>query len=188
MKLIESSDIVKFPEGVTFTVNNRLVQVTGPRGKLARSFRHLGVEILKEGKSVLRVRKWFGIRKELAAIRSVCSHIDNMIKGVTKGYIYKMRSVYAHFPINISLQENNTVVDIRNFLGEKLIRRVTLPKGVAASMSTKQKDELIIEGNDLQLVSQAAASIQQSTNVRNKDIRKFLDGIYVSEKTTVVQE
>lgn len=33
-----------------------------------------------------------------------------------------------------------------------------------------------------------AALIQQSTTVKNKDIRKFLDGLYVSEKTTVVQE
>lgn len=31
-----------------------------------------------------------------------------------------------------------------------------------------------------------AARIQQSTTVKNKDIRKFLDGIYVSEKTTIV--
>jgi len=30
------------------------------------------------------------------------------------------------------------------------------------------------------------ALIQQSTTVKRKDIRKFLDGIYVSEKTTVV--
>lgn len=112
MKLIESSDIVKFPEGVSFTVNNRLVQVKGPRGTLRRSFRHLGVEILKESKNVLRVRKWFGVRKELAAIRSCCSHIENMTKGVTKGFRYKMRSVYAHFPINIALQEKNTVVEV----------------------------------------------------------------------------
>ena len=33
-----------------------------------------------------------------------------------------------------------------------------------------------------------AALIQQSTTVKNKDIRKFLDGLYVSEKTTVVQD
>lgn len=32
----------------------------------------------------------------------------------------------------------------------------------------------------------AAALIQQSVKVKNKDIRKFLDGIYVSEKTTIV--
>jgi large subunit ribosomal protein L9e len=87
-------------------------------------------------------------------------------------------------------------------LGEKLVRRVTMPPGVVAAISTKQKDEIIIEGNDLQLVSQAgsvtlsillylsvlAASIQQSTSVKNKDIRKFLDGVYVSEKTTVADD
>ncbi len=33
-----------------------------------------------------------------------------------------------------------------------------------------------------------AASIQGICRVRNKDIRKFLDGIYVSEKTVVVQD
>lgn len=73
-------------------------------------------------------------------------------------------------------------------MGEKIVRRVQLPAGVIAYMSTKQKDELIIEGNDLELVSQYAARIQQSTTVKNKDIRKFLDGIYVSEKTTIVEQ
>jgi len=31
-------------------------------------------------------------------------------------------------------------------------------------------------------LSRSAANIQQSTSVKNKDIRKFLDGIYVSER------
>ncbi|KAH7722236.1 60S ribosomal protein L9 [Aphelenchoides avenae] len=185
MKLIESSDVVKFPDGVTFTLDKRRVTVKGPRGTLVRDFRHLNVEMTREGKAVIRVRKWFGIRKEIAAIRTVCSHIENMIKGVTHGFRYKMRSVYAHFPINISLQEGNSIVEVRNFLGEKYVRRVKLPEGVKASISTKQKDEIIIDGSDIEKVSLAAAWIQQSTTVKNKDIRKFLDGIYVSEKTTV---
>ena len=36
-------------------------------------------------------------------------------------------------------------------------------------------------------LSVPAALIQQATTVKNKDIRKFLDGIYVSEKGTVSQ-
>lgn len=33
-----------------------------------------------------------------------------------------------------------------------------------------------------------AARIQQSTSVKRKDIRKFLDGIYVSEKLNIEVE
>lgn len=33
-----------------------------------------------------------------------------------------------------------------------------------------------------------AARIQQSTSVKRKDIRKFLDGIYVSEKLNIVAD
>ena len=42
-------------------------------------------------------------------------------------------------------------------------------------------------GNNVDAVSQSAALIQQSTTVKNKDIRKFLDGLYVSEKTVVIK-
>ena len=52
---------------------------------------------------------------------------------------------------------------------------------------TDNKDEIMVEGNDVEFVSRSAALIQQSTTVKNKDIRKFLDGVYVSEKT-VIQE
>ena len=51
-----------------------------------------------------------------------------------------------------------------------------------------KKDELIVSGNSLEAVSQNAADIQQICRVRNKDIRKFLDGIYVSERGTIVEE
>lgn len=104
---------------------------------------------------LLKVEKWFGTKKELAAVRTVCSHIENMLKGVTKGYQYKMRAVYAHFPINCVTTENNTVIEIRNFLGEKYIRRVKMAPGVTVANSGKQKDELIIEGNSLEDVSRS---------------------------------
>ncbi len=74
---------------------------------------------------------------------------------------------------------------MRNFLGEKFIRRVRMHDGVVCENSKEQKDELILTGNSVEAVSQSAALIQQSTTVKNKDIRKFLDGLYVSEKTTV---
>ncbi len=123
-----------------------------------------------------------------------------------KGFEYKMRAVYAHFPINCVTSENNTVIEIRNFLGEKFIRKVKMMKGVTVVNSQAQKDELVLQGNDIEAVSQSgwfilvqslsfihsfplffftAAFIQQCVKVKNKDIRKFLDGIYVSEKGPV---
>ena len=39
-----------------------------------------------------------------------------------------------------------------------------------------------VVGNSIEAVSQSAASISTSTQIHNKDIRKFLDGLYVSEK------
>ena len=188
MKTIQVNQNVTFPSGVTFKVKSRRVAVTGPRGTLIRTFRHLAVDIRKINANTLIVEKWFGIHKELAAVRTVCSHIENMIKGVTKGYKYKMRSVYAHFPINVAIMDGGSAVEIRNFLGEKFTRQVKMLKDVKIEASQAQKDEFILTGNDIELVSRSAALIQQSTTVKNKDIRKFLDGVYVSEKGTVVQD
>ncbi|KAK7590677.1 hypothetical protein V9T40_002290 [Parthenolecanium corni] len=187
MRTIVANQTVKIPDNVEVSVKKRIVTVKGDRGKLERSFRHLAVDIYLVSPKVLKVEKWFGTKKELAAVRTVCTHVENMIKGVTKGFQYKMRAVYAHFPINCVTTENNSIIEIRNFLGEKYIRRVKMSPGVTV-INSKNKDELIVEGNDIELVSGSAAMIQQSTTVRDKDIRKFLDGLYVSEKTTVVQD
>jgi len=66
-----------------------------------------------------------------------------------------MRSVYAHFPINVAITENNTVVDIRNFLGEKFTRQVRMLPGVTCCASKDVKDEFVLEGNDIELVSRS---------------------------------
>ena len=52
-------------------------------------------------------------------------------------------------------------------------------EGVTVTDAKGAKDEYWVEGSDIQNVSQSAASIHGACLVRNKDIRKFLDGIYV---------
>merc|ERR1712170_196656 len=186
MKILNTSQSINVPEGVSVEIKSRVVTVKGPRGTLSKSFRHLSIDIFMPDSNTIKVEKWFGTRKELAAVRTVCSHITNLMKGVTKGYKYKMRAVYAHFPINCAISEGGTLVEVRNFLGEKYTRKVRMHDGVKCENSKDQKDELIHTGNSVEAVSQSAALIQQSTTVKNKDIRKFLDGVYVSEKGNVV--
>jgi large subunit ribosomal protein L9e len=111
-----------------------------------------------------------------------------MIKGVTVGFEYKMRLVYAHFPINASVSDKKDAIEIRNFLGDKFTRKIQMLDGVEIELSAAQKDELILRGNDIQNVSQSASSIRHACTVKNKDIRKFLDGVYVSEKSTIIKE
>jgi len=171
---------------VEVEVKSRVVKVTGPRGSLTRDFKHLNMDMRKVGDKSLRVDIWFANRKQLACVRTVCSHIDNMIVGVTRGFLYKMRFVYSHFPINVTLNGND--VEIRNFLGEKRVRKVKLQEGVKYVRSADIKDQIELSGNDIAMVSLTAAQIQGQTNVRKKDLRKFLDGIYVSEKGPMPEE
>ena len=117
-----------------------MMVVKGKRGTLRRNFNHLSLDIkVKDNKVV--VEKWFGNKKELAAVRTLISHIKNMIKGVTYGYRYKMKSVYAHFPINLVIGEKGESLEIRNYLGEKFTRQVGLVPGVKVS-NTGVKDEI----------------------------------------------
>ncbi|KAF9203562.1 hypothetical protein BGZ49_006275 [Haplosporangium sp. Z 27] len=182
MKDIYKEEILAIPAGVKVDIKARNVIVTGPRGTLEKNFRHAEMDIVKLDTERIRLVVWHGKRKHVACLRTIRSLINNMFVGVTKGYEYKMRFVYAHFPINVIIADDEKSVEIRNFLGQKIVMKVPMLEGVNIVHSKDQKDEIILTGNDLANVSQSAANIQQATTVKNKDIRKFLDGIYVSQK------
>ncbi|KAB1283638.1 60S ribosomal protein L9 [Camelus dromedarius] len=78
-------------------------------------------------------------------------------QGCYTGLLFHMRLVSAHFPITIIIQENGSFVEIRNFLDEKYIRRIQIRPGVDCAISQAQKDELILEGNNIEHVSNSAA-------------------------------
>lgn len=156
----------------------------GPRGTLVKNFKHIPCELMAKDNEVL-IQLWFTKGKEGAALRTIASHILNLIKGVTLGFQYKVRCVYAHSPIQVAIESK--VITIRNFLGEKVTRTVPILEGVTVTPG-KLKDEFVFEGNNIDDVSRNCALMHQSCMVKNKDIRKFLDGIYVSEKGTVIEE
>ncbi|KAL9617247.1 MAG: hypothetical protein Q9160_007928 [Pyrenula sp. 1 TL-2023] len=198
MRYIHSEESLTVPENVKIHIRSRIVNVEGPRadvesaGKLTKDLSHLAVCFKLPSKDVLSIEIHHGSRKNVATLRTVKTIINNLIIGVTKGFKYKMRYVYAHFPINVNIEKNKETglfeVEIRNFLGEKIVRRVTMQSGVDVEASKNVKDEIQLTGNSLEGVSQSAADIQQICRVRNKDIRKFLDGLYVSERGNIAEE
>lgn len=179
-------------------------------GKLTKDLGHLSVSFSHPKKNIINIELHHGTRKNVATLRTVRTIINNMILGVTKGFRYKMRYVYAHFPINVNIEKNQETglydveircvlpllfpVDLmlsielkvltkmdRNFIGEKIVRKVTMHPGVDVEASKNQKDEIQITGNSLENVSQSAADIQQACRVRNKDIRKVCAITYLYE-------
>ena len=143
--------------------------------------------------SKLKFIVWHAGRKHLACLRTAKAAVVNMFKGVTVGFQYKMRAVYAHFPINLIIAGDSRSVEIRNFLGEKRVRKVQMAEGVTIKDDKAQKDQVLVEGvsvwhmlycllfwpddwrsqNDINAVSQSAAMLHGVTLVRDKDIRKL---------------
>jgi large subunit ribosomal protein L9e len=180
MKFRLVTEKVKIPKGVTAKVEKRVVTIEGSRGTLQRSFRARALTIKLEGDEIT-VEIWNTKSKQKSTVHTICTHIKNMITGVTRGFLYKMRFVYAHFPIT-GLIDTDDHISIRNFLGEKRHREVHMIGDTKIKKSEDVKDQIEIFGNNVEHVGRSCALIHQATLVRNKDIRKFLDGVYVSEK------
>merc|ERR1712224_455575 len=104
----------------------------------------------------------------------------NMMNGVQIKFKKTMRLAYAHFPINFTVTNGGKSCEIRNFLVEKIVRKIDMLGDTRVDKSKDVKDEINVEGTDIELVGRSAALINQSCLVKRKDIRKFLDGIYVS--------
>src|ERR1700761_8257991 len=76
-------------------------------GKLTKNLNHLAVNFSHPKKNIINIELHHGARKNVATLRTVRTLINNLIIGVTKGFRYKMRYVYAHFPINVNLDKNS---------------------------------------------------------------------------------
>jgi large subunit ribosomal protein L6 len=176
MRAIEAIKSIAVPEAVKANVEGRVVTVSGEKGQLTRDFSHASMTIRMENETI-RVQTDWPRKKEAAVVGTVCSHIQNMITGVTKGFTYKLKIVFSHFPISVKVREDT--VAIENFTGERSAR---FAKIMGDTKVMAKGEDVIVQGIDIEDVSQTAANIQRATKVKQKDPRVFLDGIYVYEK------
>ncbi len=167
---------VEIPEGVNAEIKEGVVVIEGPKGKLERNFYHPKINIEKKDNKI-EIRCEMARRNEKALVGTFEAHIRNMIKGVTEGFTYKMKIVYSHFPMKVSVKGNEVIIE--NFLGEKFPRKAKIFGDVKVSI---KGDEVIIEGINREEVGQTAANIEFATRVKDRDIRVFQDGIYIVSK------
>lgn len=169
-------EVVEIPEEVQVKVDGRTVEVSGKKGTVKRTFGFPEVTIRQEdGRIVIEAPS--DKRKLRAAAGTIKAHLRNMFKGVTEGFTYKLKVVYSHFPIKVTVEGNRVL--IHNFLGEKHPREAEILNGVSVRV---EGDEIIVTGCDREAVGQTAANIEQATAVRHRDRRVFQDGCYIAEK------
>ncbi len=189
MRVVYYREEVEIPSDVEVEVKDKKVKVKGKLGEIEKDFSHLKKVLLYKEDSKVVIETYFADKKTYAVIRTVASKIRNMIVGVQKGFRYKMRVVYAHFPPEIQIDSSKGVVIIKNFLGRKKPIVAKIMPG--AKVRLEGKKDIIVEGVDLEAVGQTAANIHLAVRLRGDERLcphgreggpGVLDGIYVYAK------
>jgi len=168
---------INIPQGVTASLSGATLTVKGQKGQVSREFRFPGVRLsVADGKVAVEATKVD--KQSKAIVGTYASHITNMMTGITEGYEYDMKIVYAHFPIQVKV-EGKSKVSIGNFLGERKPRYASIMGETKVNVAG---DKVTVTGNNKEHVGQTAANIEQACKIKNRDPRVFQDGVYITKK------
>jgi large subunit ribosomal protein L6 len=167
---------VAIPAGVEIKIEDSLISVSGPKGTLKRELAYPGVKIhLKEEMLNVSAKTQRKVIKAMSG--TIAAHIRNMIKGVSKGFEYRLKVVSSHFPITVKHEGNTVYID--NFLGEKTPRK----SRVLGDCTINIKGDMVtVSGSNIEDVAQTAANIELTSRVKGRDRRVFQDGVYIVSK------
>jgi large subunit ribosomal protein L6 len=172
---------IEIPDGVSATVDHLEVTVEGDNGSVTRRLWYPDISVTVEtdegSADAVVIESEEDDAKTTATMGTFESHVRNMIHGVTDGWEYEMEVFYAHFPMQVSVEGGEVVIE--NFLGERSPRRTP----VRGDTDVQVDGEIItLRGPDKEAVGQTAADIEQLTRVTDKDTRVFQDGVYITQK------
>ena len=176
MAKFDITEIIEIPEGIEISLNGRVMTAKGPKGECSKDLISPIVKIkVEEKKIILEVTK--ATKREKRLINTARAHVRNIIKGVTEGYVYKLKICSGHFPMTVAF-ENDSVI-VKNFLGESVPRKRKIKSDVKVVI---KGNDITVNGIDIEKVGQAAASIEAITRMTNRDRRRFQDGIFITKK------
>jgi large subunit ribosomal protein L6 len=166
----------KIPTGVTAKKHGNAISIAGKLGEIKNTFSNPLVKFDIKGDEVVFTSD-VDTRKSKKITETYTSTIKSMAHGVEKGYTYKMKICFTHFPITAKVDGNTLLIE--NFLGERTPRKARLFPGVKVVVA---KQDITLTGPDLYAVSQSAANIEQAARITRRDRRVFQDGIYITSK------
>jgi large subunit ribosomal protein L6 len=167
---------LQIPDDVSAEIDHLTLTVEGPNGSVSRRLWYPDVTVSVDGDRVV-IESEADDAKTDATVGTFESHVRNMFHGVTEGWEYKMEVFYAHFPMQVSVESDQVVIN--NFLGEKAPRRAQIRGDTEVQVNG---EEVTLSGPNKEHVGQTAADIEQLTRVKDKDTRVFQDGVYITEK------
>lgn len=173
---------VKVPEGVEVKVEDSVLVVKGKNGELKKRINTPDVKFKNEEGKIKIISK-DDRKKSMSVVGSWVAHLNNMIKGVSGCWESRMKIVYSHFPLKLSV-EGDTVV-IGNFLGERGNRKAKTIPGTTVKLD---KDEVIITGINKESVGQTAANIELATKIGGRDRRVFQDGCFITQQPKIIEK
>lgn len=176
----ERSEVVlPLPEGVSVIVEERYVRVRGKKGEAVRKLQSKEVSLQATADEVRLSAHASGKGKKL--LGSVVAHLRNMLRGCSEGHVYRLKVCSGHFPMSAAVSGKEFVV--KNLFGEKTPRTIPLRENVEVKVSGT---EIVVTSADKEAAGQMAADIEQLTRRPGFDKRVFQDGIYITEKDSVV--
>lgn len=167
---------VQMPDGVTASLQGRTLTVKGKLGEAIKDFDKVNVNLSLAGNKVT-ISPFSTKKKDNVVINTVLSLINNMVTGVTKGYTYRLKVVYAHFPISVKTKGDQILVE--NFVGERSPRIANIVGNCKVSI---EGDDVVVKGVSVEDVGQTSANLELATKIKRKDQRIFLDGVYIYQK------
>ena len=141
---------VALPKGVEVSIADGSIAIKGPLGTLKQSL-HSSVAVRQEGEQLVFATV-DGAVNALAMSGTTRALVNNMVQGVTKGFVRKLTLVGVGYraqaqgdKLNLALGFSHPVVH-------------DMPAGI--KVETPTQTEIVIKGIDKQLVGQVAAEVR----------------------------
>lgn len=184
MTLLHKFESVPIPLNCQIATANNIITITGTKYTRTLNLSHLNLTFLVTPTEIT-INLWNGNSKEQSKVKTCASIIKNAINGCMHGYRYIVKAASIHFPMSIDIEEDGKLILVKNFLGEKAVRRFFISNDVCARHGDA-KDVVVFEGKSIEDVSQCVGTLINGCRERKRDNRVLLDGFYILKKGLMI--